>query len=218
MSKSLGNFFTVRQLLENGHRGEALRLLLLTAHYRQPLDVSQDKFAQALAQLDRLYGALRGSSLVALDHSGLQASGDFVQDALEDDLNTPDGLYHLHLQANAVHKSESEEAKLHHKRSLRRSGALLGLLQQDPEDWFKRKPVVADATIPVEFSTSVHAHSDVSAALTVHNQRIEEKVRERTAARANKNYELADRIRAELAKEGVILEDRPDGTTDWRRS
>ncbi len=125
MSKSLGNFLTVRQLLEEGHAGEAIRLALLSGHYRQPLDVTRGKLGEARAQLQRLYGALRGRDLVET------APPAALLEALHEDLNTPKALAVLHALANRAHHGEAEAAS-----ELRAGAALLGLLEADPESWF----------------------------------------------------------------------------------
>ena len=192
MSKSLGNFITVRELLGEGQSGEAIRLALLMGHYRQPIDFSREKISEAKAQLDRLYGALRGNSLADLDNTGMVVANDPVQDALEDDLNTPNALHYLHLQANAVFEAEDATMKLHHKWSLRRNAALMGLVQADPEEWFK-----GDAP----------ADEDAG---------IQELIDARSAARKEKDFAEADRIRDALAADGIVLEDSADGTI-WRR-
>ena len=208
MSKSLGNFFTVRQLLDEGWSGEVIRLALLTAQYRQPLDFTRDKLNEAKAQLHRLYGALRGHSLEELDYSGLTQVEDFAQNALENDLNTPDALHYLHVQAGEVYKTSERSLKLHHKKSLQKSAWLLGLLQDDPEDWFQRPHVIQpdDAT---------HIQR-VSPAELILEDEIEAQIAARAVARQAKDFAEADRIRDALAGQGIALEDGPEGTT-WRR-
>jgi cysteinyl-tRNA synthetase len=189
MSKSLGNFFTVRQLLEEGVRGEVIRLALLSAHYRQPLDITRDKLTEMKAQLDRFYGAL--------DNAGAGAASEppeGVLAALSDDLNTPEALAEMHELATALNKAEMPDDKNRLKGALLGAGRLLGLLEADPEVWFKG-------------DTAKGADADG----------IENRIAARIAARKAKNYAEADRIRDELVADGIVLEDRPDGTTDWRR-
>jgi cysteinyl-tRNA synthetase len=128
MSKSLGNFFTVHELLDQ-HPAEAIRLLLLSAHYRQPLDFTHDGLVQAKATLDRWYGALRGKDVKVADI--VPAS---VEEALSDDLNTP-------LAISAIHQLDDPAA-------LKAGGNALGLLQQDAEAWFRWTP--ADNAGPTE--------------------------------------------------------------------
>jgi cysteinyl-tRNA synthetase len=187
MSKSLGNFFTVRELLEKGHRGEAIRLALLTGHYRQPIDITDGGLRNAKQQLDRLYGALRG---VVAD-KGTPALP--VLAALEDDLNTPLALSHLYETLGALNRAASDGDRARLAGELRASGALLGLLEADPEAWF----------------TATEDGLDAAA--------IEAQIAARNAARKSRNFAEADRIRNALAAQGVLLDDGPSGTT-WRRA
>ncbi|MDP8994669.1 MAG: cysteine--tRNA ligase [Pseudomonadota bacterium] len=166
MSKSIGNVVTVAELLEQGHRGEALRFALLSAHYRQPLEWSSQLVAQAKATLDRLYR-------IAGDAEAGEPEAEFVE-ALEDDLNTPLALARLSALEGPV---------------LRGSAALLGLLASSADDWFRGE---ADA-------------------------RVEALIAARAEAKQRRDFAEADRIRAELAEEGIVLEDTPQGTS-WRRA
>jgi len=194
MSKSLGNFFTVHELLEEGHRGEAIRLALLSAHYRQPLDISRDAIKEAKEQLDRFYIAL--DKVRDLAPEPMREPPLDVLAALEDDLNTPMALSHLHEALTALNRATSDAEKAHWKAALRADGQLLGLLQDDPARWLKGETTVK---------------SDGADAAW-----IEQQIAARAAARKAKDFAAADRIRKELLDAGVILEDGPKGTT-WRR-
>ena len=175
MSKSLGNFFTVHELLDQ-HPAEAIRLLLLTAHYRQPLDFTHEGLTQAKATLDRWYGALRGKD-ARLGNSVPQS----VEDALNDDLNTPLAISALHALGDPA--------------ELRAGANALGLLQQDPEAWFRWTPAGSAGPSDAEIETAIVA---------------------RQAARKARDFKESDRIRDELKAKGVILEDGATGTT-WKR-
>jgi len=203
MSKSLGNFFTVHDLLDE-FPGEAIRLTLMSAHYRQPLDFTRDGLKQSKATLDRWYQALRGEPAQA------QAELPFdVLAALEDDLNTPLAISHLHELASAVNKAHGDEEKAAAKGALLAAGQAMGLLQQDPEAWFKTVFGSAQQTLPfVNLATGLVLYSE---------EHIDQLIDQRTAARKAKNFAEADRIRKELADQGIVLEDGPQGTT-WKRA
>ena len=167
MSKSLGNVITVGGLLEAGHKGETLRLALLSAHYRQPLPWTESLVSQSKSTLDRLYRAARDAEPGAPDAGILEALGD--------DLNTPLALARL--------------SALEDPAAIRGSAALLGLLSESADQWFRGGGDDAE---------------------------IERRIAERTEAKKNRDFAAADRIRDELKSEGVVLEDTPSGTT-WRR-
>ena len=172
MSKSLGNFYTVNELLDE-FPGEAIRLLLLKTHYRQPLDFTKDGLAEAKRELDGWYRQKTKAGDVP----------DAVIDMLCDDLNSPGAIA-------ALHGMSGDAAAM-------TAGAnFLGLLQQDPEEWFKWQPT--------------------SAAGGLSDEEIDAKIAARTEARKNKDFATSDAIRDELAAAGVILEDGAGGTT-WRR-
>ena len=192
MSKSLGNIVSVHELLAMAP-GEAIRLALLGTHYRQPMDWNDDVLRQARQALDRFYQALRQVADVAAEDRETVPEG--VRAALDDDLNTPQAIAQLHELAGALNRARDRAEKARCKGALLAAGDLMGLLQQDPEAWFRWTP--AGAAAPSD-------------------ERIAEMVAERIAARKARDWAAADRIRDALAAEGVLLEDGPGGTT-WRR-
>jgi len=193
MSKSLGNFYTVHDLLDE-YPGEAIRLLLLKTHYRQPLDFTRDGLVEAKAELDRFYQALRQVEHVTA--AEVEEYGP-VEIALKDDLNTPQALARLHEALSALNKAGGDAAA--RKAELLAGAQYLGLLYQDPEDWFKWQPPKAAGT---------SGGLDEAA--------IEALIEDRTQARKSKDFATSDRIRDDLAEQGILLEDGPEGTT-WRR-
>jgi cysteinyl-tRNA synthetase len=190
MSKSLGNIRTVRELLDEAP-GEAIRLALLTSHYRDPLDWTSDRLHQARHTLDRFYRALLAPAEGEIDLDKAQKWAKPVIDALEDDLNTPQALAELHTVSSVILRYSTSPDRATHQEVLRRGGALMGILQHQPVRWFQGAK--ADA------------------------ERIEQRITVRAAARRQRRFGEADRIRAELATEGILLEDRPDGSTTWWR-
>ncbi len=192
MSKSLGNVFTVHELLAEGHPGEAVRLALLSAHYRQPLDFTRAGLRQAKHTLDRLYTALRDKSAIEIE-PGEQVPAP-VMAALEDDLNTPLAITHLHELARDLNKARGPAAQAELKRSLLVAGDVLGLLREPPLAWFQQRPGAGEG--PAQ---------------------IEDLIGRRDAARRQRDFAEADQIRDHLAARGILLEDGPDGTT-WKRA
>ncbi len=192
MSKSLGNFYTVHDLLDE-FPGEAIRLLLLKTHYRQPLNFTKAGIAEAKRELDGFYGALRNAAHVqTVPASPSPAS--LV--GLLDDLNTPLAMSHLHRCLGSLNEAEDEGSKVAAKTNLLSSAQVLGLLQQDPEDWFRWAPAGAAEIDEAEIAALIE---------------------KRNQARADKDFAESDRIRDELAEAGVVLEDGA-GTTTWRRA
>ncbi|MCF3628313.1 cysteine--tRNA ligase [Thalassospiraceae bacterium LMO-SO8] len=189
MSKSLGNFYTVHDLLQE-FPGEAIRLTLLKTHYRQPLDFTKDGIREAKAELDGFYGALRGVPVADSDEASAA-----LMDALCDDLNTPLAISQLHSLAAAANKAD-HAAKPAAAGVLKSAAGVLGLLQQDPEAWFKWQPPVKTGGL-----------SDAE---------IDALIAERVAARQAKDFARADEIRGILTAEGIAVEDSAGGAT-WRR-
>lgn len=191
MSKSLGNFYTVHDLLKE-FPGEAVRLVLLQTHYRQPLDFTKAGIAEAKHILDKFYGALRHAADIKAEPSPTPAE---VIIALADDLNTPLALTHMHEMAGILNKVVDDTSRAFVKGRLLAAGKAMGLLQQDPEVWFKRQP--ENAVSP-----------DAAA--------VDALIKQRAEARRNKDFAASDRIRDQLAAQGIILEDGAGGTA-WRR-
>jgi cysteinyl-tRNA synthetase len=192
MSKSLGNFVTVHELLEEWP-GEAIRLALLSGHYSEPLEFSRERLAQARQTLDRFYIALREAAASGAASGGNRPEPVAVIEALSDDLNTPLALARLHevlRELNVALQAGRAEAAAASAGELVAAGALLGILQQEPEAWLR-------------------GGDD--------NAWIDEAIGRRNAARKAKDFAAADRIRAELAEKGVVIEDKPGGKTEWRR-
>ncbi|HMA51064.1 MAG TPA: cysteine--tRNA ligase, partial [Magnetospirillaceae bacterium] len=192
MSKSLGNFFTVHDLLATAP-GEAIRLTLLSAHYHQPIDWTAEGLKQSRAAMDRFYLALR-----AVEDVPAEAAKELpaeVLAALEDDLNTPLAISHLHELAGNLNKAKSIDEKIALKSALLAAGDVLGILQQPVESWFRWTPAAGSA---------------------LSDEEIDDLVAQRLQARKDRNFAEADRLRQELTDKGVLLEDGPGGT-QWRR-
>tara|TARA_Y100001968_G_C19254501_1_gene666099 strand:+ start:11 stop:757 length:747 start_codon:yes stop_codon:yes gene_type:complete len=193
MSKSTGNVLLVNDLLKQAP-GEAIRLALLNAHYRQPLDWTDEGLDQAKRMLDRLYGALRKLSDVKTDPNA-EPNADFLA-ALNDDLNTPKALATLFELARQANTATAAKEKSRIKGEFLGSAALLGLLQQDAPSWF---------------AGETRGNKGLSAT------EIERLIEARQSAKQAKEYGTADRIRDELAAQNILLEDGPSGTS-WRRT
>ncbi len=190
MSKSLGNFFTVREILAR-YDAEVVRFFIVRAHYRSPLNYSDQHLEDAKQALTRLYTALKGVDAApgAIDWNDPHARR--FREAMNDDFNTPEAVAVLFDLANELNKSRSRETA----RLMRSLAATLGLLAREPSAFLQELP----------------------AAAAVDPTRIEQLIAERVAARKAKNYAEADRIRRELLDAGVVLEDTAQGTI-WRRS
>jgi cysteinyl-tRNA synthetase len=194
MSKSLNNFFTIREVLKD-YDAEVVRFFILRAHYRSPLNYSDAHLDDARHALSRLYTALKetppqGSNASAAEQATIRAMHERFVDAMNDDFNTPIAMAVLFDLANEVNRSKSGALAA----ELKSLAATLGLLQRDPQAFLQ------GGAAPDE-DASIH-----------------ERIAARAAAKKAKNFQEADRIRAELLAEGVVLEDKPGGLTEWRRA
>ncbi|WP_025871317.1 cysteine--tRNA ligase [Methylobacillus glycogenes] len=191
MSKSLGNFFTIRQVLEQ-YDAEVVRFFILRAQYRSPLNYSDHHLNDAKQALTRLYTALRGVEAEAVELDWQQAHAARFQQAMNDDFNTPEACAVLFELATEVNRSGSAQlAGL-----LKTLAGMLGLLQRDAEEFLQGKDDGGSEGLSAEDIRSL--------------------IDQRLAAKQAKNYAEADRLRALLTAQDIILEDTPAGTT-WRR-
>lgn len=193
MSKSLGNVKLIHDLAKTWP-GEVLRFALLSAHYRAPLEWTRELLEQSKTTLDRYYGTLRRLKDV---EAALVPAPKGLLDALSDDLNTPQAFAKLSTLATNANKAEKAEEKAQLKGELLACGKLLGLFESDPESWFKADRGLSEGAL--------------SAA------EIDAMVQARVQARADKDWAEADRLRSELTKLGIVIEDKAEGSI-WRRS
>jgi len=195
MSKSLGNFFTVREILKH-YQAEEVRYFILTSHYRSPLNYDEEHLHNARAALTRFYTALRG--LEVTPESGADAYLARFNQAMDDDFNTPEALavlFDLTREINRVRQQDLKQAASLGS-ALIQMGSVLGILQDDPESYLRG------------CATDDEGISD---------EAIEALIQQRLEAKGNRNWTEADRIRDELKSNNIILEDGPTGTS-WRRA
>jgi cysteinyl-tRNA synthetase len=190
MSKSAGNFFTLHEKLQE-YPGELIRYVLLSTHYRQPLDWTDERVSQCRQALNKFYQALEGMDEAVGDQT--QQVDPTVLEALGDDLNTPAAFARLHELASQILKEKNTAYKKSLQAVLRITGLFLGFFSVSPRAWFQ----------------------DLKG-LKISETEIESAIIKRQQAKKEKAYEQADEIRSQLLKEGIILEDSPQGT-QWRR-
>lgn len=205
MSKSIGNVLLVRDLLSQAP-GEAIRFALLSAHYRKPLEWNDETLPQACRVLDRFYQALEGLPIATDEaHDGAHGYVDSacetdvqppqaILDALCDDLNTPLAIAGMHDLSKRIGASGEPAERRQLQQQLLAAGAMLGLLGDSPQHWATIRRGIVD-----------------------NEEEIDQLVKARDEARANKDFAEADRLRDELSARGIVLEDGPDGT-QWRKA
>jgi cysteinyl-tRNA synthetase len=192
MSKSLGNFFTIREVLKQ-YDAEVVRFFILRAHYRSPLNYSDAHLEDARGALTRLYTALKGVAPDAVPLDWDEPHAARFREAMNDDFNTSEAIAVLFDLANETNRTRSARMA----GQLRALAGVLGLLQRDPVAYLQGAPASS-------------GQPDVAA--------IEARIAARATAKKGKNFAEADRIRAELLAEGIVLEDKPGGATEWRRA
>lgn len=199
MSKSLGNFFTIRDVLKQ-YDPEVVRFFILRAHYRSPLNYSDAHLDDAKGALTRLYMALKevAPDAESLDWEDVYALR-FV-DAMRDDFNTPIAISVLFDLANEVNKNKSTVLA----RQLQGLASVIGLLQRNADDFLKGRAVAGNLRVGIDMVSSAEAD-------------IQSMINARAIAKVAKNFAESDRIRADLFAKGIVLEDKVGGVTEWRR-
>ena len=233
MSKSLGNFFTIKEIFEKSNwsepvTGETLRYFLLSTHYRSDLNFSDKALSEAKSAVDNLYDLFKRLEESGSPHEGendhaleplLAGFEKHFEQAMEDDLNTPKALAEIQRLRGDVNRmlsaGLSDQARRRARESFLKCGAPLGLLQMPAADWeftpFKAMISVADSVgVGLEEAVIIEKPEP-------NDEWINLQIENRKKARERKNFAKADQIRQELASKGIILEDKPDGTTRWKR-
>jgi cysteinyl-tRNA synthetase len=208
MSKSLGNFFTVREVLPRLRHPEVLRYFILSSHYRGPINYSLEQLEQADSALSRIYTALRDLPVAPAGESEYSVR---FREVMDDDFNTPEAIAVLQNMTREINsaKAAGQAAKAAPLGAqLRSLGSVLGLAQVDPAQWARLYSTVLE----------VGTGGDGAPEAVMSDGAIDQLIAARITARKAKNWAESDRIRDELTQAGVILEDKPGGTTAWRRA
>ncbi|WP_461482448.1 cysteine--tRNA ligase [Porticoccus sp.] len=221
MSKSLGNFFTIREVLKKYHP-EVVRYFLLSSHYRSPINYSEENLIEAKGGLERFYIALRPfADVVPAELSELHHSDYYRRfvESMDDDFNTREALaamYDLVRDINTQAKTDEAQARKL-VAELKAMGDIFGILQEDPEAWFKGKRRTS-LTLDVEPRSGQINEAGQTPEVSVQysDEQIEMLIAERAAAKKNRDFARADQIRDDLLAQGVVLEDSREATT-WRR-
>jgi cysteinyl-tRNA synthetase len=220
MSKSLGNSFTIVEALNRVRHAEVIRYFIVSSHYRGPVNYSLEQLTQATAALERIYSALRDvaparSAPVTRYTQGFRA-------AMDDDFNTPEAVAVLQTMTRDLNVAKREGKASEAGQIAAELGvlaAVLGIAQLPPEQWARlRTPPVEGEPTAADVAGAMAAGAGPTASTGLQDAEIDELVAQRLAARKNKDFKEADRIRDALAAQGVILEDRPGGRTEWRRA
>jgi len=210
MSKSLGNFFTIREVLKK-YDAEVVRFFILRAHYRSPLNYSDVHLDDAKQSLDRLYTALKNVSVKVAAVNWNEPHAQRFKVAMDDDFNTPEAMAVLFDLASELNRDKSVETA----RQLKALGDVLGLLQEDPTARAQRPVIEGSKSVALEdfgFDIKTDVVQKMHTAESINDQ-----IKARTSAKQAKNYAEADRIRKELLEAGIVLEDSASGTS-WRRA
>lgn len=236
MSKSLGNFFTIKEIFNKysypvNITGEILRYFILSTHYRQPIQFSDQAIDEAKSSLDRFYDLLKRCK----EASGEKKDGgiDLNQalnktrtrfiDVMDDDFNTPEGIAHLHLLRSELNKHFSHGIDAEEGRKVlsffAEVGKPLGLFHVSPEQWpfFVPIPEVSSPFSSQRKQNTISGTSTFKPVLVPEDEAIKKLIMERAEAKNKKDFKKADEIRKDLLKEGVILEDHPGGKTTWKK-
>jgi len=210
MSKSLGNFFTIRTVLEQ-YDAEVVRFFILRAHYRSPLNYSDQHLDDAKSSLTRLYTALRGHEVAVEDVNWQHPQAVRFKAAMDDDFNTPEAIAVLFDLANDVNKTQNASTA----GLLKSLGAIVGLLQRDANGFLQGR---RHYNLEAESGSYTLSGSDAELIVNQYTtEKIDSLIQTRIQAKKDKDFAEADRIRAELSDAGIVLEDTAQGTT-WRKA